>query len=181
VQFPGGIAARIRWSGSGGGHQIFDQTEAGGALADHGELASAAPDRACRAELRVEGPVGDWTARLASPIYDEPQGLLWDVPGLLVVRYGFRVYAFVARTGDLRWSWSSSTPIIAVLGSSRLPHVIAQAEVETTALRDDGSVAWRRSHSDVVVEAELLAGRLVLTSYGEQRQILDPLTGMGEG
>jgi hypothetical protein len=58
-----------------------------------------------------------------------------------------------------------------------LPHVLLQGEIETAALREDGSVAWRVAHSDVVVEAALVGGRLVLTSYGGQRQTLDPLTG----
>ena len=71
---------------------------------------STDPDRLCRAELRVEGPLGIWTARFASVISDEPDGLLWDTQGLLLVRYGFRVYALEARTGDLRWSRDSGTP-----------------------------------------------------------------------
>jgi outer membrane protein assembly factor BamB len=177
VQYPGGLAGRYRWAGSGESESVFSLTETGGRLEDHGPLVSDEPDRLCRAELRIEGPVGAWTARFASPIFDEPQGLLWDVPGLLLVKYGFLVYALTARTGDLRWSFRSGTPLVSVLGSPRLPHVVAQGEVETTALREDGSVAWRVAHSDVVVEAALIGGRLVLTSYGGQRQTLDPVTG----
>ena len=177
VQYPGGLAARYRWAGSGQAAAVFALTEAGGTLTDHGTLVSPDPDRLCRAELRVEGPAGTWTARLASQIYDQPEGLVWDVPGLLLVKYGFVLYAFAARSGELRWSFRSATPLVAVLGSSRLSHVIAQGEVETSALRDDGTVAWRVAHSDVVVEAQLLGGRLVLTSYGGQRQTLDPATG----
>ncbi len=177
VQYPGGLAARYRWTGTAGAADIFAQSEAGGTLTDHGPLVSAQPDRLCRAELRVEGPVASWTVRLASPIFDEPQGLLWDTPGLLLVKYGFVLYAFVGRTGELRWTFASRTPLVSVLGSSRLEHVLAQGEVETTALRPDGEIAWRAAHSDVVAEAELVGGRLVLTSYGGQLLSLDPSTG----
>ena len=84
-QYPGGLAARYRWAGTGQGEAVFAMSEAGGSLAHHGGLGSDAPERACRAELRVEGPLGAWTVRLASPIFDEPQGLLRDAAGLLVV------------------------------------------------------------------------------------------------
>ena len=93
----------------------------------------------------MEGPAGTWTAGFASPIFDEPAGLLWDTPGLLVVRYGFVVYALSARTGELRWTWDSGTPVVAVLGSSRLGHVIAQSEVETVALDATGGRVARRA------------------------------------
>ena len=181
VQYPGGLSARFRWAGSGQSESVFSLTEGGGRLDDHGTLVSPEPDRLCRAELRVEGPVGAWTARFASAIFDEPQGLLWDVPSLLVVKYGFLLYALAARTGELRWTFASGTPLVTVLGSPRLPHVIAQGEVETTALREDGTVAWRVAHSDVVVEAALLGGQLVLTSYAGARQTLDPVSGQAAG
>lgn len=177
VQYPGGLRARYRWVGSGQAAALLAVSESSGSLTDHGALVSAEPDRLCRAELRVEGPLGTWTARFASPISDEPRGLYWDTPGLLVVKYGFATYALVGRTGELRWWHASRTPVLTVLGSSRLPHVIAQSEVETFALRDDGEVAWRLAHADVVTEAELVGGRLVLTSYGGLYQPLDPLTG----
>jgi outer membrane protein assembly factor BamB len=177
VQYPGGLAARYRWSGSGGGPAIFALSEEGGALTDHGRLVSDDPDRLCRAELRVEGPLGSWTARFASPIFDAPAGLPWDTPGLLVVRYGFRVYALAGRTGDLRWSHALGTPIVAVLGSSRLPHLIVQGEIETVALREDGTVAWRAAHDEVITEAALVGGRLVLTGYDGGLRALDPLSG----
>ncbi len=98
VQYPGGLAARYRWTGSGGIAAITALSEVGGTLTDHGQLVSDEPDRLCRAELRVEGPLGTWTARFASVISDEPDGLLWDTQGLLLVRYGFRVYALEGRT-----------------------------------------------------------------------------------
>ena len=177
VQYPGGLSARYRWTGSGGAPALAALSEAGGELFDHGPLVSPAPDRLCRAELRVEGPTGTWTARFASPIHDEPAGLVWDTEGLLVVKYGFEVYAIEARTGVLRWHHASRTPVTAVLGSSRLSHVIAQTEIETIALAGDGEPVWRAAHSDVVAEVELVGGRLVLTSYTGQLQTLDPATG----
>lgn len=179
VQYPGGLSARYRWGGSGQAASVFELSEAGGELQDHGPEAAAGgdPDRLCRAELRIEGPQGTWTARFASTIFDEPQGLLWDTAALLIVKYGFLVYGLDARRGDLRWTHRAATPLLAVIGSSRLPHVLAQAEVETFALGPDGETAWRASHSDVVVEAELIGGRLVLTSYGGERRAIDPLTG----
>ena len=134
-------------------------------------------DRMCRAELRVETPTGTWTVRLATPVYDEPAALLWDTAGLFVVKYGFVTYAFQARSGELRWTHRSGTPVGVILGSSRLPHVIVQAEIETFAIAPDGEVAWRVAHSDVVTEAELVGGRLILTSYGGLLTALDPRTG----
>jgi outer membrane protein assembly factor BamB len=178
VQYPGGLSGRYRWAGSGRGESVFGLSEAGGEMVDHGKLAGSDPERLCRAELRIEGPLGPWTARFASPIYDEPTGVFWDDLGLLLVKYGFLVYALDGRTGELRWSFRSGTPLLSVLASSRLGHVLAQGEVETTALRGDGEVAWRATHSDVVVGAELVGGRLVLTSYGGERRALDPATGL---
>ena len=181
VQYPGGLAARFRWAGTGGAEAVFALSETGGERVDHGPLISAAPDRLCRAELRVEGPLGTWTARFASLIFDEPQGLFWDTTGLLVLKYGFVAYALDGRRGTLAWTFTSGTPLIRILGSSRLPHVLAQSEIDTTALLSDGEVAWRASHSDVVVEADLVGGRLVVESYGGQRRALDPLTGADLG
>jgi len=40
-----------------------------------------------------------------------------------------------------------------------------------------GEVAWRIAHSDVVTEAALVGGRLVLTSFAGQLSALDPRTG----
>jgi outer membrane protein assembly factor BamB len=181
VQYPGGIRVTYRWAGSGGGPAVFALTEVGGPLVDHGPLAGADFADLCRAELRVESPAGPWTARLASRISDEPRGLLWDTPGLLVVAYGFHTYGFDARSGDLRWSHRSATPLVALLGSSRLDHVIVQSEIETFAIEATGEVAWRVAHSDVVSEAALVGGHLVLTSFGGQTSALDPRTGRPAG
>ncbi len=179
--YPGGLRVRSAWGGSGDGAAVFALSEVGGSLAELGSIVSPTYERLCRAELRVETPAGPWAVRLAAPIFDEPSVLLWDDPGLLVVGYGFRSYAFVARTGELRWSHRSHTPLVAILGSSRLAHIIVQAEIETFAIDPGGDVAWRIAHSDVVTEAALVGGRLVLTSFGGQLSALDPRTGRPTG
>ncbi len=181
VAFPGGLRASFRWAGSGDGPAVFALTETGGPLTDLGEVSGLDPERRCRAELRVETPSGPWTVRLASLISDAPAGLLWDTEGLLLVTYGFHLYALDARTGELRWSHRSASPIVAVLGSPRLPHAILQAEIETFALEPSGEVAWRVAHSDVVAGAELVGGQLVLTAFSGQVRAIDPLTGRGTG
>jgi hypothetical protein len=177
VQFPGAVRAAFRWAGSDQADAVFALTEVGGELTDYGPLVSTDPDRLCRAEMRVETPAGAWTARFASTIFDDPVGAFWDEHGLVVVAYGFSTYAFEARSGELRWSHRAKTPIVALLLSSRLPHVLVQTELETFAIRPDGEVAWRVAHSDVVVEAQLVGGRLGLASFGGQTSSLDPLTG----
>lgn len=177
IGYPGGLAARYRWGGSGSAEEVFALSESGGALTDHADLAGGDPARMCRAELRIEGPLGVWTTRLASPVFDEPAGLLWDEQMQLVVKYGFRVYGLAARTGELRWSHLSGTPVVAVLGSSRIEHVIVQSEVETVALDASGGTRWRVAQSDVIAAAELLGGQLTLTSYGGDVAALDPASG----
>lgn len=181
IQFPGALRASLRWAGTGQAAAVFALTESGGPLVDLGELTGPDPDLRCRAEIRIETPGGPWTVRLASLISDQPAGLLWDTEGLLVVKFGFHTYAFEARSGDLRWSHRSATPILVLLGSSRLPHVIVQAEIETFAIEADGEVDWRVAHSDVVTSAELVGGRLVLTSFDGQVRALDPRTGRDAG
>ncbi len=177
VQYPGGFTARYRWVGTGHAADLFGVSEASGRLTDHGSLADAEPDRLCRAELRVEGPAGEWTARLASVVYDEPQGVFWDTHSLLLIKYGFMLYALEARSGVLAWTYSSGTPAIVVLASSRLDHVLLQTEVETIALLRDGSVAWRAAHSEVITDAQLIAGRLDLTTYTGAHLYLDAASG----
>ena len=181
VTYPGGLRARWRWGGSGQAAAVFALSEAGGSLTDLGPLVAEDPDERCRAELRIDGPGGAWTVRLASTINDEPSAVFWDSEGLLVVKFGFHAYGFEARTGSLTWSHRSATPILAVLASSRLRHVLVQAELETFALEADGSVAWRIAHSDVVTAVELVGGRLVLTSYDGQLNAVDPTTGRPAG
>lgn len=177
ITYPGGLRARWRWGGSGQAAAIFALSEAGGVLSDLGPRISVDPDALCRAELRLEGPRGAWTVRFASTIFDEPRATYWDTAGLLVVSYGFHTYGLDAATGELRWDHRSATPIVALLGSPRLGHVLIQAEIETFALEPDGTVGWRVAHSDVVTAAELVGGRLVLTGFDGQVNALDPVTG----
>lgn len=177
VSYPGGLRARWRWGGSGQAAAVFALSEAGGTLADLGSIAGPDPDERCRAELRIDGPGGAWSVRLASTLNDEPMAVLWDSVGQLVAKYGFHTYGLDARTGELRWSHRSATPVLAVLASSRLRHVLVQSELETFAIEADGSVAWRLAHSDVVVSAQLVGGRLVLGSYAGSTNVVDPATG----
>ena len=177
VGYPGGLAARYRWGGADAADEVFALSESGGELTDHATLAGTPGTRMCRAELRVEGPLGSWTARFASPVFDEPAGMLWDTEALLLVKYGFRAYALGGRTGELRWSHLSGTPIVAILGSSRLAHVIVQSEVETVALGAQGEVRWRLAHSDVIADAQLLGGKLTLASYGGDVAAFDATSG----
>jgi hypothetical protein len=177
IAYPGGLRARWRWAGSGSAAAVFALSESGGGLVDLGPRVAADPDALCRAELRLEGPRGAWTARFASLIHDEPRGLHWDTAGLLVVAYGFHTYGLETATGEPRWDHRSATPLIALLGSPRLAHVIVQAEIETFAIEPDGAVAWRVAHSDVVTAADLVGGRLVLTGFDGQVSALDPATG----
>jgi outer membrane protein assembly factor BamB len=93
------------------------------------------------------------------------------------VKYGFHAYGLESRTGAVRWTHRSASPILVVLGSPRLAHVLVQAEVETFAIEPDGTVGWRIAHTDVVSEAVLVGGRLVLTSYTGQVSAIDPATG----
>jgi hypothetical protein len=181
IAYPGGLRARWRWGGSGQAAAVFALSEAGGNLIDLGPEVSDAPDELCRAELRVDGPAGAWSVRFASTINDEPAAQLWDTAGQLVVKYGFHGYGLDARTGASRWTHRSATPVLAVFASSRLRHVILQAELETFAIEADGTVAWRIAHSDVVTEAAMVGGRLVLTAYGGGVNALDPATGRGAG
>lgn len=97
------------------------------------------------------------------------------------MKYGFHGYGLDARTGALHWRHRSATPVLGVFASSRLRHVILQAELETFAIEADGAVAWRIAHSDVVTEASMVGGRLVLTGYGGGVNAIDPATGREAG
>jgi hypothetical protein len=77
----------------------------------------------------------------------------------------------------MAWLHGSATPIVALVGSSRIDHVIVVAEIETVALAADGEVVWRVTHSDVVHEGRIVGGRLVLTSYGGATIALDLQSG----
>lgn len=160
---------------------MYALSEVGGELVDLGPEVASDPDELCRAELRLEGPAGAWTARFASTINDEPTAVLWDTAGQLVIKYGFHGYGLDTRTGARRWLHRSATPLLVVFASSRLRHVILQAELETFAIEADGAIAWRIAHSDVVTEATMVGGRLVLTGYGGGVNALDPTTGRAIG
>lgn len=181
VSYPGGLRARWRWGGSGSGPEVFALSEAGGNLVDLGLRVAADADPLCRAELRLEGPRGTWTARFASLIHDAPRAIHWDTAGLFVVAYGFHTFGLVVADGEARWEHRSATPLIGLLGSSRLAHVLVQAELETFAIEPDGSVAWRVAHSDVVTAVDLIGGRLVLTGFDGQVSAIDPATGRAAG
>jgi hypothetical protein len=181
VVYPGGLRARWRWAGSGSGRAVFALSEAGGNLVDLGARVAADPESLCRAELRLEGPRGSWTARFASLIHDAPRAIHWDSTGLFVVAYGFHTFGLDAISGEPHWDHRSATPLIALLGSSRLAHILVQAEIETFAIEPDGTVAWRVAHSDVVTSAELVGGRLILTGFDGRVSALDPATGRAIG
>ena len=180
TSFPGGLRVRATWGSSGQATAVFDLSEAGASLTDHGALGAGAeedPDRLCRMELRIEHPGGAWAVRLSSVIYDEPRAIHWDEGALFVVGYGFTVYAFASRSGELAWMHQTGTPVVALMASPRLEHIIVQSEVETWAIRADGEVRWRLAHTDVVGAAELLGGQLILTSISGATQSIDPATG----
>jgi hypothetical protein len=181
ITYPGGLRARWRWAGSGQGQAVFALSEVGGTVIDLGSEVGPDPDALCRAELRLEGPRGAWTARFASMISDDPRAIHWDTARLLVVAYGFHTFGLATATGEPAWTHRSATPIVALLGSSRWAHIVVQAELETFAIEPDGTVAWRVAHSDVVIAAEMVGGRLVLTGYGGQLNSLDPATGRSAG
>ena len=90
------------------------------------------------------------------------------------MKYGFHTYGLESRTGALRWSHRSASPLIAVLGSPRLATSSSSREIETFAIEADGTVGWRIAHSDVVSDAALVGGRLVLTSFTGQVSAVDP-------
>jgi len=84
--------------------------------------------------------------------------------------------------GSIDVTASRALLLIAVIGSPRLAHLVVQSEIETFAIEPDGTVGWRIAHSDVVTEAALVGGRLVLTSFGGLVSAIDPVTGrLAEG
>ena len=172
ITYPGGLRARWRWAGSGQGPRSSPCRRPADRWSTSGTRVAADPEPLCRAELRLEGPRGAWTARFASAIYDEPRGPLlgrrracWSWLRVPHVRPGRRA------AGDATWDHRSATPIVALFGSSRLAHVVVQSELETFAIEPDGTVAWRVAHSDVVTAAELVGGRLVLTGFDGQVRV----------
>ena len=176
---PGGLRARWRWGGSGSGPAVFALSEARWRTGRPGHRASrpirsrcAAPScdsRARAAPGRPASPRSSTTSR----------GRSTGTPtGLLVVAYGFHTYGLEVDSGEAPLGPpvgdAARSPCF---GSPRLAHVIVQSELETFAIEPDGTVAWRVAHSDVVTAADLLGGRLVLTSFDGQVSALDPATG----
>ena len=177
ITYPGGLRARWRWGGSGSAPEVFALSEAGGELIDLGPRSRptrtpcAAPSSVSRGRAepgRPGSPRSSTTSRGRST---------GTAPGCSSSPTASTRYGLETATGDPRWSHRSATPILALLGSPRLAHVLVQAEIETFAIEPDGSVAWRVAHSEVVTAAELLGGRLVLTGFGGQVTSLDPATG----
>ena len=71
--------------------------------------------------------------------------------------------------------------MLAVLRVAAPRALLVQSEIETFAIEPDGTVGWRIAHSDVVSEAALVGGRLVLTSFDGQVPAIDPATGRAPG
>ena len=157
----------------------FGPTEASGELIDLGSLAGEESETLCRAELRAEGPLGEWTARFASAIFDEPRGVYWDVPGLLAWPTASR--SMPSEHAAASWHGTGEAARRSLRSSRRRGSTTSwhRAEIETVALDASGAAVWRVAHSDVVAEAEIVGGSLVLTSFGGQHQVLDPQTGIG--
>ena len=108
---------------------------------------------------------GAWSVRLASTINDEPAAQLWDTAGQLVL---VRLPHVRAPGADGRAAVEPpfGDAVLAIFARHRGCGVVVQAELETFAIEADGTVAWRIAHSDVVTEAAMVGGRLVLTGYG---------------
>ena len=152
---PGGLRARWRWAGSGQGAAVFALTEAGGTLEDLGPLVSRDFEQLCRAELRIDGPVGAWTVRLASAIHDEPAGLVWDDAGLFVVKYGFHTYGFESADGR--------APLVAPLG------VAADRGLRLAAARRTSSSSRRSRRSRSSPTGRSAGGSPTATSCPRRR------------
>ena len=136
ITYPGGLRARWRWGGSGQAAAVFALSEAGGTLVDLGPQVAADPDALCRAELRVEGPRGAWTARFASTIHDEPRGAATGTPpGCSSWRTASTRTASSARPASRAGTHRSATPILALLGVAAAARTsLVQAEIETFAI-----------------------------------------------
>ena len=177
ITYPGGLRARWRWGGSGSAPEVFALSEAGGELIDLGPRVAADPTR-CAAPSCVSrdraGPGRPGSPRSSTTSRGRSTG---TAPACSSSPTGSTPTASRRRPATARWEHRSATPILALLGSPRLAHVMVQAEIETFAIEPDGSVAWRVAHSEVVTAAELIGGRLVLTGFGGQVTSLDPATG----
>ena len=134
---------------------VFALSEAGGALVDLSPVAAgsraAVPRRAAPRgpARRVVGALRVAHPRRAARAPLGHRRRCWSSPT------GSTPTASRSRRARPRWDHRSATPIIALLGSPRLAHVIVQSELETFAIEPDGTVAWRVAHSDVVTAADL--------------------------
>ena len=113
--------------------------------ADHGHLVGHRPRAAVprgaarRGPARRRGPPA--SPRRSST---SPTAVLWDTEALLAVRYGFVAYALASRTGELRWSHRAGTPLVALLGSSRLRTCSSRARSRRWRSTRDGHGALAR-------------------------------------
>ena len=139
IAYPGGLRARWRWGGSGSGAAVFALSEAGGNLVDVSGLVATDPDALCRAELRLEGPRGAWSARFASLIHDAPRAIHWDSSGLFVVAYGFHTFGLDVGTGAVRWDHRSATPLIAPTNTTK---AVKAANVVSSLISPPTYSAW---------------------------------------
>ena len=157
VQYPGGLAARYRWGGSGSGPEVFGLSESGGTLTDHGHARLGRPRAALPSGAARRGAARhmDGAIRLAD-LRRSPKGCSGIRRRCWRSATASSRTPSRSRTGELRWTHRSGTPLVALLGSSRLPHLLLQSEVETFALDAEGAVRWRAAHSDVVSAAELV-------------------------
>jgi hypothetical protein len=177
VTYPGGLRARWRWAGSGQGGGGLRVDRGRGLAARLGTRVSTDPDALCRAEIRLEGPRGRVDRTLRIDDLRRAGRARLGYRRLLVVKYGFHTFGLDAAAGRASLGAPSAVAGDRPLGSSRLPHVLVQTEIETFAIEADGTVAWRVAHSDVVTAAELVGGRLVLTSFDGLVVALDPELG----
>ena len=182
IAFPGGLRASLRWAGSGRAAEVFALTEAGGPLVDLGELAGPDPDERCRAEIRRRdaGRAVDGPARL-----DDQRRAGGPAVGLRgPARHQVRVPRLRVRRADRRAGAGATGARRRCSSSSARPGCRTSSprpRSRPSRSRRDGEVAWRVAHSDVVTEAELVGGRLVLTSFDGQVRAIDPLTGRSAG
>ena len=127
--------------------RITAMSEVGGTLTDHGSLVSADPDRLCRAELRVEGPLGalDGAVRVGHQRRTRP-ACCGTPRGCCSCATASGSTPSRAAPATCAGAATAARPWSRSLGSSRLDHVIVQSEIETVALDGAGSVVWRLAH-----------------------------------
>jgi prolyl-tRNA editing enzyme YbaK/EbsC (Cys-tRNA(Pro) deacylase) len=159
-RYPGGLAAFIGGQAAEGGCRLRPERSRG-SLADHGSLPRGAERARCRAEL-----VGGRSAPGPSGLADRPAtGPALGRTGPLVVA-GF----MATRSSGGRASCAGATPRHAQrrrLGSSRLDTLVRARSGRRH--RSDASVAWRAAHDEVVIEAEMVGGPVIVGFDGRAR------------